>query len=908
MKRKILYPVIFIIVVVLGYLNYFKEEPGITQVKSVVETKNVSYETSGYFIEAEKQFDDLKTKETAFERAKAKFKDMVLSGDNILLNSAKNLILNNHIVGKSGNEWSFFTEELSYDNLKDAITSHSGIEVINNIQNIKIKSKNLKTNSKFEFIDLDGNVEVSNKDTELFADKARYVANTKIVTLDDNGKFKTTTNDNKTITGTFKKGRYNSDKKLLELFKNFQVNYEGVTLVGNRMWYNDEMKTFVIPDNPKISLGGYNILTKEIRNPDGKNIIYIKGKISGTNGEISFIGDRGYYNTDKKKLYIIGNVEITSKNGEKIIAEKVIYDTNTKMADFIGKNKEVIYSFQDRRATAKKVVYNTEERVFYLDDGYRYEDSTYRSFGKKLNYDFKTKQGTIFNGTLLAKGKNEKAKGEKIIFNIETRDYNIDGNAEVDNGSYVFKSEKLNYLNSEGFGHLLAPFTIRNKEDGSVISGNDGKYNIKTQDFTSSEKIEYKNKAKGIKISGDDFNYNLKTEKGKVTKNIRYENQEDKISFIGDNGYFEKSKYVKIKDNLKIETPKNEIFAKMGNYNLETEIIDIPGKIDFSSKDKKSNGTLYNGKYYVEDKLLVGKTLNLLTQDKENVTSKIASYKTDTNELNLEGAVKIESNQLVLTSESIKYNLHSKQAILEKPFRAISENNFTINGNDGIINIGKETIKGNDIKIVSNKREEFISDAIEGSMKEMRFDFIGNAYGKMFEIDQKSGRIVPVVYQGDYARVYFEKDSKNYKAIRLEGRENSVITRDRDKFYSDYIEMNLIRKVLYAGKNNKVVLNNEYGTTQIKGKRFNLDSNTNIANVNGDVYIKNTNNKKEVTTLEGEESTLDNNENTIEIRNDVRVENKELILNADKIIYNKLTNKVNAFGEVKVNYKSNGVK
>ena len=52
MKKKILYPVIFAVVIVLGYLNYFREEPGIKEVEEVVETTNVAYETSGYFIEA----------------------------------------------------------------------------------------------------------------------------------------------------------------------------------------------------------------------------------------------------------------------------------------------------------------------------------------------------------------------------------------------------------------------------------------------------------------------------------------------------------------------------------------------------------------------------------------------------------------------------------------------------------------------------------------------------------------------------------------------------------------------------------------------------------------------------------------------------------------------------------------
>ena len=39
----------------------------------------------------------------------------------------------------------------------------------------------------------------------------------------------------------------------------------------------------------------------------------------------------------------------------------------------------------------------------------------------------------------------------------------------------------------------------------------------------------------------------------------------------------------------------------------------------------------------------------------------------------------------------------------------------------------------------------------------MRFDFIGNAKGKMIDKDEKTGEIIPVTYTGDYVRVYFEK-------------------------------------------------------------------------------------------------------------------------------------------------------
>ncbi len=74
------------------------------------------------------------------------------------------------------------------------------------------------------------------------------------------------------------------------------------------------------------------------------------------------------------------------------------------------------------------------------------------------------------------------------------------------------------------------------------------------------------------------------------------------------------------------------------------------------------------------------------------------------------------------------------------------------------------------------------------------------------------------------------------------------------------------------------------------------------------VIIINTSKDGKVTTLKGQESIVDNNNNTVEMLKNVTAENEEVIINADRVIYNKLTNKVKAFGKVLVNYKVNNKK
>ena len=501
----------------------------------------------------------------------------------------------------------------------------------------------------------------------------------------------------------------------------------------------------------------------------------------------------------------------------------------------------------------------------------------------------------------MTKEKNEKAKGEKILFNSKKKDYIIEKNAEINNGEYLFKSEKLDYMNSTGFAHLTEPFTITGLKDGSVIGGTKGEYNIGTQDFVSSEKVTYIRGKE--KVSGDDFVYNLKTEKGKITKNVFYEDKAKNLTLTSDSGSFQKDKYVEVNQNVKITTAKEEIFAEKGRYNLETEIITIPGKIDFNTKDMKTRGTVYDGIFNVKENTLTGKNLNAVTDKNETISSNKAVYYTEKDILNLIGNVKISDSNSVITSEDMDYNTKTRKAVSNTPFKLIYDKIFTVTGNDGVAEMASEKITGNTIKIVSDKNEEFYADKIDGNMKEMRFDFIGNARGRMLDTDKETGKVIPVTYTGDFVRVYFKKENGTYKAVRIEGRDDSIITREGQKFYSDYIEMDLSRNIVYAGKNNKVILNDERGKTVITGDVLNGNTRTNIMEGHGNVVIVNTGNDGKVTTLKGQESIMDNNNSTVEMLKDVTAENDELTLNADRAIYNKVTNKVKAFGKVLVNYK-----
>lgn len=63
-------------------------------------------------MEAEKEIDYIDEKESKFEKAKATIQGMILSGDNVFLDKARNLALDTNIIGISPNGWKINASEL----------------------------------------------------------------------------------------------------------------------------------------------------------------------------------------------------------------------------------------------------------------------------------------------------------------------------------------------------------------------------------------------------------------------------------------------------------------------------------------------------------------------------------------------------------------------------------------------------------------------------------------------------------------------------------------------------------------------------------------------------------------------------------------------------------------------------
>ena len=87
MNKKKIYIIIFAVIIILGYLNYFKDESDLSDVKKAIETTNVTYDSEDYHVEADKQVDYVDDNETNFEK------------DPLFGNTTDSMIYNNAYYG-----------------------------------------------------------------------------------------------------------------------------------------------------------------------------------------------------------------------------------------------------------------------------------------------------------------------------------------------------------------------------------------------------------------------------------------------------------------------------------------------------------------------------------------------------------------------------------------------------------------------------------------------------------------------------------------------------------------------------------------------------------------------------------------------------------------------------------------
>lgn len=891
-KKKIVYGIIFIVVIVLGYLNYFGDEGELGKAEQVIETSNVTYKNEDYVVEAQLQKDYIKENETGFEKARAKVNDMLISGDNVFIDKVRNLALKNNILGISPNGWSFKAESVDYNKLKDEIKSTTGVTAINEEQGIKISGQNFTTDSKMSYIELTQDVVLENESIALKGDKGEYDDLTKIVVLSNNITLEGRGENVGLVDGHFKTLRYNSDSRILEAWEPFDTTYKEVKLSAESLYFKEDTEALKVSKNVVIEANGFKIYVDRVDKAGNSNILKIAGKIKGSDGTYSFEGDKGEYNTESKVLTILGNIKGSSTKGEKIAGDRLVYDTNSKLMTLSG-DKNVKYSSADGELITKVFNYNSETKEMSTSGAYTFSGTKYESKGKNLYYNGESKDVKITEGYLLDKEKKQRLSGDKIAYNTDTQDSSVIGKAFMEDEKYSLSSESIIYTGADKNAKINGNYIVKAQDSGMKFQGKDATYNQESGEFLSAGSVKLQNE--NYIANGTDLTYNTKTGLGKLGSSIEIVNPKDNIRITGDTFSFKNGEYLEIAGNLHMEGEDVIVDSERARYSLKDKNIYIPEKIDFKSKDGKTYGIMSKGVYYTESSKFVGDNFNGKSNT-ATLTSRKMTYFSQGEKALFQGKVVMKDTDSTFRGESVEYYPKTETVkSLEK--YTINYKDFTFKGDNGVFNNKSGILDGNRSDITTANGDRFISDKVHGNLNEMIMDFTGNVNGHV------NDNGVITTFSGEFSRVYF-KNSGKYEILRSEVRENAVFIQGDKKLKSDYIEIDSNRRLVFSKENTELTLVDAVnGETVIKSAVAEVDIDKDMATLIGNVQIKNNNSEYGLTNVTADRGIIRQKAGTVELIGHVEIENNESIVQADRGIYDMNSKKIKASGNVYVDYK-----
>ena len=880
-KKKIIYIVLGVVALVLVYFNYYGSDKEVGDIKKIVETINAVYESDDYHVEAEKEIDYLDEKESKFEKAKAIIQGMILSGDNVFLDKNKNLTLDTNILGISPNGWEIKASELKFNKEAKELVSTKPMYAKNEEKGVEILANKFKTTISMDNITLEDGVVIKNKLFSILADKANYNNNTKIITLEGNIKLsnrigeigdintlkdvkslQNTSNNKKEkeMSGTFSKVYFDLNERNLYATDGFDLKYDEVRLKGKNIVLNETTQSLKVTDDVKFTYQDYVFDVSYIEKEPNSDIINIYGKIKGGNPVYSVLADKGEYNVNDKKIRIFGNVDITSTKGEKLNLDNFVYSSETKEADMYG--NKIKYTSSTNNLEAEYIHYSTVTKEITTD-------KPFDSWNEK----------------------GEGITGTNIVYNLGTKDFYSKENITVKNKDYGLTTKNVTYKEDTGILSAPEPYVIKSIDETSTINGKSITYNKKTGELTSPGEIILNNK--GTIMKGHDLVYNNISGLGKLQGPIPFENKEDKMSGTAKEIIIKKGDYVDLIGPIKVKQDTTNMLVDNARYSYKDGLVHVNTPVKFNDPVKSMVGSVSSATYSPKDLILRGTDFNMKEPDRSARAQNIVLYNKDKRRLELVGNAYLSSGKDNISGPKIVYYLDTKDA--ETPTNSIIHyDQYTVKSTYGKVNkeSGEIFVKNADVKSLDGNA--FSSNQAKGNINNV-VHFTGNVKGKS---KQKEG---DVFFTGDKADLYMSKVNDKYQAKKVIVDTKSTFTQLNRKIDSNYLELDLIKKEVYARKNPVLTIDDgPKGSTLVKADDVTGYIDKELIKLNKNVYVKNINEKKEETVLTADRGTV--TKQMADVYDRVKVVTKDSVITANEGHYDIVNRKIKAKGNVHVDY------
>ncbi|WP_338999079.1 LPS export ABC transporter periplasmic protein LptC [Fusobacterium animalis] len=882
-KKKIIYIVLGVVALVLVYFNYYGSDKEVGDIKKIVETINAVYESDDYHVEAEKEIDYLDEKESKFEKAKAIIQGMILSGDNVFLDKDKNLTLDTNILGISPNGWEIKASELKFNKETKELVSTKPMYAKNEEKGVEILANKFKTTISMDNITLEDGVVIKNKLFSILADKANYDNNTKIITLEGNIKLSNRIGEvgdintlkdvkslenisnnkkEKEISGTFSKVYFNLNERNLYATDGFDMKYDEVGLKGKDIVLNETTQSFKVTGDVKFTYQDYIFDVSYIEKEPNSDIINVYGQIKGGNPIYSVLADKGEYNINDKKIRIFGNVDITSTKGEKLNLDNFVYSSETKEADMYG--NKIKYTSPINNLEAEYIHYNTVTKEITTD-------KPFDSWNEK----------------------GEGITGTNIVYNLGTKDFYSKENITVKNKDYGLTTKNVTYKEETGILSAPEPYVIKSTDETSTINGKSITYNKKTGELTSPGEIILNNK--GTIMKGHDLVYNNISGLGKLQGPIPFENKEDKMSGTAKEIIIKKGDYVDLIGPIKVKQDTTNMLVDNARYSYKDELVHVNTPVKFNDPVKSMVGSVSSATYSPKDSILKGTNFNMKEPDRSAKAQSIVLYNKENRRLELIGNAYLSSGKDNISGPKIVYYLDTKDA--ETPTNSIIHyDQYTVKSTYGKVNkeSGEIFVKNADVKSLDGN--DFSSNQAKGNINNI-VHFTGNVKGKS---KQKEG---DVYFTGDKADLYMSKVNNKYEAKKVIVNTKSTFTQLNRKIVSNYMELDLIKKEVYAKDKPVLTIDDgEKGNTLVKADDVTGYIDKELIKLNKNVYVKNINEKKEETVLTADRGTV--TKQMADVYDRVKVVTKDSVITANEGHYDIVNRKIRAKGNVHVDYTS----
>ena len=882
-KKKIIYIVLGVVALVFVYFNYYGSDKEVGDIKKIVETINAVYESDDYHVEAEKEIDYLDEKESKFEKAKAIIQGMILSGDNVFLDKNKNLTLDTNILGISPNGWEIKASELKFNKEAKELVSTKPMYAKNEEKGVEILANKFKTTISMDNITLEDGVVIKNKLFSILADKANYDNNTKIITLEGNIKLsnrigevgdintlkdvkslENTSNNKKEkeISGTFSKVYFNLNERNLYATDGFDMKYDEVGLKGKDIVLNETTQSFKVTGDVKFTYQDYIFDVSYIEKEPNSDIINVYGQIKGGNPIYSVLADKGEYNINDKKIRIFGNVDITSTKGEKLNLDNFVYSSETKEADMYG--NKIKYTSPTNNLEAEYIHYNTVTKEITTD-------KPFDSWNEK----------------------GEGITGTNIVYNLGTKDFYSKENITVKNKDYGLTTKNVTYKEETGILSAPEPYVIKSTDETSTINGKSITYNKKTGELTSPGEIILNNK--GTIMKGHDLVYNNISGLGKLQGPIPFENKEDKMSGTAKEIIIKKGDYVDLIGPIKVKQDTTNMLVDNARYSYKDELVHVNTPVKFNDPVKSMVGSVSSATYSPKDSILKGTNFNMKEPDRSAKAQNIVLYNKENRRLELIGNAYLSSGKDNISGPKIVYYLDTKDA--ETPTNSIIHyDQYTVKSTYGKVNkeSGEIFVKNADVKSLDGN--DFSSNQAKGNINNV-VHFTGNVKGKS---KQKEG---DVYFTGDKADLYMSKVDDKYQAKKVIVDTKSTFTQLNRRIDSNYLELDLIKKEVYAKKNPVLTIDDgAKGNTLVKADDVTGYIDKELIKLNKNVYVKNIDEKKEETVLTADRGTV--TREMADVYDRVKIVRKDSVTTANEGHYDIVNRKIRAKGNVHVDYTS----